>query len=60
MRVGATLLNTARGEIIDQDALTERVLAGELFAILDVTTPWVLAADHPLYGHEHVLLTPPP
>ncbi|WP_243648430.1 hydroxyacid dehydrogenase [Agromyces fucosus] len=58
MRAGATLLNTARGEIIDQEALTERVLAGELFAILDVSTPWVLAADHPLYGHEHVLLTP--
>lgn len=58
MRVGSTLLNTARGEIIDQDALTDRVLARELFAILDVSTPWVLAADHPLYGHEHVLLTP--
>ena len=58
MRKGATLLNTARGEIIDQDALTARVVAGELFAILDVTTPWVLAADHPLYRHEHVLLTP--
>ncbi|SIO26062.1 hydroxyacid dehydrogenase [Agromyces cerinus] len=58
MRVGSTLLNTARGEIIDQDALTARVLAGELFAILDVTTPWVLATDHPLYAHEHVMLTP--
>lgn len=58
MRDGATLVNTARGEIIDQDALTRRVMAGELFAILDVTTPWVLDAEHPLYAHDHALLTP--
>lgn len=58
MRSGATLLNTARGEIIDQAALTRRVLAGELFAILDVTTPWVLDARHPLYDSENAVLTP--
>jgi phosphoglycerate dehydrogenase-like enzyme len=58
MPAGATLVNTARGELVDQDALTRRVVAGELFAILDVTTPWVLAADHPLYSHDHALLTP--
>lgn len=58
MPSGATLLNTARGEIIDQEALTARVVAGELFAILDVTTPWVLEREHPLYDHENVLLTP--
>lgn len=58
MRPGTTLINTARGEIIDQAALTRRVLSGELFAILDVTNPWILAEDHPLYEHEHVLLTP--
>ncbi|WP_235481257.1 hydroxyacid dehydrogenase [Agromyces sp. Leaf222] len=58
MRHGATLVNTARGEIIDQAALTARVTAGELFAILDVTSPWVLEHEHPLYGHDHALLTP--
>lgn len=58
MPTGATLVNTARGEIIDQDALTRRVVAGELFAILDVTVPWILEADHPLYTAENVLLTP--
>ena len=58
MRRGATLLNTARGEIVDQDALTRRVVAGELFAILDVTVPWILEPDHPLYASEHALLTP--
>ena len=58
MRPGTTLVNTARGELVDQEALTARVLGGDLFAILDVTTPWVLDADHPLFDHEHVLLTP--
>ncbi|MGV2983335.1 hydroxyacid dehydrogenase [Microbacterium sp. AGC85] len=58
MRHGATLVNTARGEIIDQEALTRRVIAGELFAILDVTVPWVLEPEHPLYTSEHALLTP--
>lgn len=58
MRAGATLVNTARGEIVDQDALTRRVLAGEVFAILDVTVPWVLAPGHPLYTAENALLTP--
>lgn len=55
---GATLINTARGEIVDQEALTARVLAGDLHAVLDVTVPWVLPAHHPLYDHPHVLLTP--
>jgi phosphoglycerate dehydrogenase-like enzyme len=58
MPTGTTLVNTARGEIIDQDALTRRVVAGELFAILDVTVPWILEADHPLYTSENALLTP--
>ncbi|MDR6868277.1 phosphoglycerate dehydrogenase-like enzyme [Microbacterium resistens] len=55
---GATLINTARGELVDQDALIARILRGDLFAILDVTTPWVLDEDNPLYAHENVMLTP--
>lgn len=58
MARGATLVNTARGELIDQDALTRRVVAGELFAILDVTVPWTLEPGHPLYAADHALLTP--
>ncbi|GAB2528047.1 hydroxyacid dehydrogenase [Paramicrobacterium agarici] len=58
MPPGATLINTSRGSIIDQDALVERVLCGDLYAVLDVTTPWVLPADHPFYEHPHVILTP--
>ncbi|MCE4026240.1 hydroxyacid dehydrogenase [Microbacterium sp. Au-Mic1] len=58
MRRGATLINTARGEIVDQDALTARILAGDLYAVLDVTTPEVLPAGHPLLGSDRVLITP--
>ncbi|WP_328947291.1 hydroxyacid dehydrogenase [Streptomyces sp. NBC_00250] len=55
---GATLVNTARGSLIDQDALVEELVDGRLNAVLDVTTPDVLPADSPLYNLPNVLLTP--
>ncbi len=55
---GATLINTSRGSVVDQDALVDRVLRGDLWAVLDVTTPWVLDAEHPFYEHPNVVLTP--
>jgi phosphoglycerate dehydrogenase-like enzyme len=55
---GATFINTARGELVDQDALLRRIEQGDLYAVLDVTTPWVLPADSDFYTHPHVLLTP--
>lgn len=58
MKPRATLINTARGHLVDTEALTETVLGGHLFAVLDVTSPEVLPADSPLYEHENVLLTP--
>lgn len=58
MRDGATLVNTSRGSLIDQDALTEELTAGRLSAVLDVTVPEVLPADSPLYDLPNVLLTP--
>ncbi|MBT3149556.1 hydroxyacid dehydrogenase [Streptomyces sp. CHD11] len=58
MRPDAVLINTARGAIIDQDALTEAVLAGRIRAVLDVTDPEVLPPDHPLWECDNVLLTP--
>ncbi|WP_026556425.1 hydroxyacid dehydrogenase [Arthrobacter sp. 35W] len=58
LRPGATFINTSRGALVDQEALARRVGRGDLFAVLDVTTPWLLDPGHPLYGHPNVLLTP--
>lgn len=58
MRDGATLVNTARGALIDQDALVTEVVSGRLSAILDVTTPERLPADSPLLRLPNVLVTP--
>jgi len=58
MRDGATVVNTSRGSLIDQDALVEELASGRLSAVLDVTTPEVLPADSPLYELPNVLLTP--
>jgi phosphoglycerate dehydrogenase-like enzyme len=58
MRPGATLINTARAPIVDQEALTEAVAANRLRAILDVTDPEPLPARHPLRRLDGVILTP--
>ena len=55
---GATLVNTARGSLVDQDALIEELTGGRLRAILDVTEPEVLPTGHPLYALPNVFLTP--
>jgi phosphoglycerate dehydrogenase-like enzyme len=58
MRDGATLLNTARGGLVDDTALERELLSGRLRAVLDVTTPEPLPAGSPLWGCDGVLLTP--
>ncbi|MZD03878.1 hydroxyacid dehydrogenase [Streptomyces sp. SID5785] len=58
LRPGTTLINTARGAVLDQDALTELVVAGRFRAVLDVTVPEVLPAGHPLWDCPHALITP--
>lgn len=58
MRAGATLINTARGSVVDQDALIDTLRTRDLFAILDVTEPMVPAADSALWALENVILTP--
>ncbi|KQU93408.1 hydroxyacid dehydrogenase [Devosia sp. Root105] len=58
MRDGATLINTSRGAIVDQDALIIELRAGRIEAILDVTHPEVLAEDSELHTLPNVFLTP--
>lgn len=58
MRDGAVLINTARGALVDQDALVEETRSGRLDAVLDVTEPDALPPDSPLYDIPNVFLTP--
>lgn len=58
LRDGTTLINTARGALVDQDALIAELASGRLNAVLDVTEPDVLSPDSPLYDLPNVLLTP--
>lgn len=58
MRDGAVLINTARGSLIDHDALRTHLRAGRIDAILDVTEPEPLAADDELWSLPNVTLTP--
>jgi D-3-phosphoglycerate dehydrogenase / 2-oxoglutarate reductase len=59
MKPGAIFINTARGGLVDQDALLAALDSGHLVgAGLDVTTPEPLPADHPLLGRDDVIVTP--
>lgn len=55
---GATLINTARGGLVDHDALTSECASGRIDAILDVTDPEPLPAGHPLLTLDNVTVTP--
>jgi phosphoglycerate dehydrogenase-like enzyme len=58
MRDDATLINTARGSLVDQGALEAELVKGRLYAILDTTDPEVLPPSSPLYELPNVFLTP--
>lgn len=58
LRDGGTVINTARGEILDQAALEEELVSGRINAILDVAVPDVLPSGHPFYDLPNVFLTP--
>jgi phosphoglycerate dehydrogenase-like enzyme len=58
MRDGALLVNTARGALVDTEALTRHCASGRLDAVLDVSTPEPLPAGHPLMAMPNVLVTP--
>jgi lactate dehydrogenase-like 2-hydroxyacid dehydrogenase len=59
MKPTAILINTARGPMVDQDALLEAARDGTIAAAgLDVTTPEPLPADHPLLTLPNVVVLP--
>ena len=55
---GATVINTARGGVIDTAALEQECVTGRLNAILDVTEPEPLPEDSLLYQLPNVMVTP--
>ena len=59
MKPTAYLINTARGPIVDSEALTRALHAGEIAgAALDVTDPEPLPAGHPLLDAPNLLVLP--
>lgn len=58
MPTGSVLVNTARGALLDHDALVEELRANRLSAILDVTDPEPLPVDSPLFDLPNAFITP--
>ena len=58
MKDDALLINTARGSLINEEALIEELRDGRFFAFLDVTDPEPPAADSPLRRLDNVVVTP--
>jgi glyoxylate reductase len=59
MKPGATLVNVARGAVVDTNALVRALDAGRIAgAALDVTDPQPLPSDHPLALRDDVVITP--
>ncbi|MFE0906553.1 hydroxyacid dehydrogenase [Streptomyces rochei] len=58
IRDGGVVINTSRGSLIDQQALTRELLSGRLTAVLDVTEPEPLPTGSELHDLPNVFLTP--
>lgn len=58
MKLGAILINTSRGPLVEEAALLEGVRAGRIIAALDVYDREPLPADHPLRSAPNTVLTP--
>ncbi len=59
MKPTAILINTARGAIVDKEALAQALHTGQIAgAALDVTVPEPLPADDPLWNAPNLLVVP--
>jgi glyoxylate reductase/D-3-phosphoglycerate dehydrogenase len=59
MKKSAIIVNTSRGPVIDEKAMTEALSKGELFgAGLDVFDEEPLSLDHPLRRLSNTVITP--
>ena len=59
MKPGSVLINTSRGPVVDQAALTDALRSGHLWgAGLDVTDPEPMRADDPLVTMPNCLVVP--
>jgi glyoxylate reductase len=59
MKTTAILINSARGPVVDADALVGALQNGEIFAAgLDVTDPEPIPADHPLVHMPNCVVIP--
>jgi glyoxylate reductase len=59
MKSSAIIINTARGDVIDQDALYEALKDKKIFSAgLDVTTPEPLPPTHSMFSLPNVIILP--
>ena len=58
MSDGALLVNVARGQVVETDALLAELRRGRLRAALDVMEPEPLPENHPLWTAPNVIITP--
>ena len=59
MKPSAVLVNTARGPVVDMQALYEALKSKRIFAAgLDVTEPEPLPHDHPILSLDNALIVP--
>jgi glyoxylate reductase len=59
MKPTATLVNVARGPVVDHEALAEALATRRIYAAaLDVTDPEPLPRNHPLLKLDNIIITP--
>jgi phosphoglycerate dehydrogenase-like enzyme len=58
MQAGSCLINTARGGLVDEAALVDRLRSGDIHAYLDVAQHEPPPRNHPFYSLPNCILTP--